>query len=290
MTTFEYAANKIKKNGLNLMNPFLPEIRSSNPKMKSKSKVFGIKYVPHKVGEIIDIVDMRMSLMTGVRPAKSRLSYHWTEMQFFIDGDKWMSTHPVEVFSHIYAADKAHGDILIGGLGLGLISNMITTNDRYKSITCVEIEKDLVDLLESFFPEVEFVVDDISHYFDTCKKKFDFIYLDTWCGTGEMEFNNTVAPLRKKALLLLKKPNKKNLVCWMEEVMRGQSVQAILGGIAILLVPPTPIPESLMEHYKKWNLIVYDFFQKYPLESLKGVSKEKYVKLAQDFVDNWELA
>lgn len=285
MNSLQEAHKMIQTQLLELPETYLP---------KKKFGKFEIKHVMHKQGETLPVIDMRMAFMTGLRPSNTVLKNSWTEMQLLIDGGKWMSTHPTENIWQVAPTRKAHGDVLVGGLGLGFALYEMLKNPKVKSITCIEIEKDLINFMKGIFPKVAFIQADIFEALKTLKyarRIFDFIYLDTWTGTGEMEFYDTVAPLRKLALPLVFKDPQKNLYCWAEEVMRGQFTLAIQSrSLFYKMEKDKSKMEKILKskEMKDTNKIIYDFFSKY---SIKEVVKnpEKMMKIAQIFVNDWEM-
>jgi hypothetical protein len=255
---------------------------------------FEIKYVKHKKGERLDVISARMGFFAGIKPAIIELSEPWTEMQLLIEGNRWMSTHPTENFWQIAPVNLAYGNVLVGGLGLDYAVHEMLLNPNVITITCVEIEPELIARLQHYFyaldnyrGHIKFVCSDIKKFIKHQRARYDFIYLDTWCGTGETEFYETVAPLRKLALPLVKE--KKNLYCWAEEVMRGQFVVGITGHLAGVELHSTMSKEEYEKELtspqmKKHNRIVYDFFKYHSLDDLRNNPE-----LAKAFVWNWEM-
>lgn len=92
-----------------------------------------------------------------------------------------MSDTPMERRTNSHFVNNAHGDILIAGLGIGLILLAIQDKSEVTSITVIEKEPEIIDLITSqlnFNKKVEIIEDDIYHYRpDT---KFDCIYFDIW--------------------------------------------------------------------------------------------------------------
>jgi len=90
---------------------------------------------------------------------------------------------------------EANGDVLVGGLGLGMIILAIQDKADVKSITIVEIDSVLRDLVmtglkDKFNDKVEIIINDINHFIPT--KKYDTIYCDIWndvsdCNWDEMK-------------------------------------------------------------------------------------------------------
>ncbi|MFA5211677.1 MAG: hypothetical protein WC414_04270 [Patescibacteria group bacterium] len=91
-----------------------------------------------------------------------------------------MSDTPMELETNSEFIDNAKGDILIGGLGLGLIVMSVQSRKNIKSITIVEKEKEIIELLKDFpfNTKVKIINDDIYNYIP--EKKFDYIYFDIW--------------------------------------------------------------------------------------------------------------
>jgi len=92
-----------------------------------------------------------------------------------------MSDMPMEQHSNLEFIQKAHGNVLIAGLGIGLIIIAIQNNPEIKSITIVEKYQEIIDLVFPFLPikkECKVVCEDIFNYIP--EKKFNTIYFDIW--------------------------------------------------------------------------------------------------------------
>lgn len=191
---------------------------------------FEIRHSIIKAGEKIPVVTMRNALFMHYKPLDIILPFDYTVTklhQYYEDSkndmDKgtWMTTHPQEIFSSHMVHDAAFGDVLIGGLGLGYSTQNIASKPDVKSVTVVEIEKDVIQIVEPHLhrSNVEVVQDDLYKYLETTKKKFDFCYFDIWASTGERELPK-VNKLRELAKRVLNKNGK--IMCWMEDEMNGQ--------------------------------------------------------------------
>jgi hypothetical protein len=65
----------------------------------------------------------------------------------FDDLTEWMvDDHQRQIAMADYAS-KAHGDTLVGGLGLGLLTMWCMKNPNTTTVTTVEIDPDLIDLV-----------------------------------------------------------------------------------------------------------------------------------------------
>jgi len=75
---------------------------------------------------------------------------------------------------------EAHGDVLIAGLGIGLIVLPIMNKNSVTSVDIVERHKEVIDLIGSQLPfndKVKIINEDIARFISS--KKYTTIYLDT---------------------------------------------------------------------------------------------------------------
>jgi spermidine synthase len=104
-----------------------------------------------------------------------------------------MSSHEFETITNQKFLDNAKGDILIFGLGIGLIVFPLLNDVEVKSITIVEIDNGLID---EVFPIIiqNDVQSKVSVYltsvfeFNT-EKMFDTIYFDIWSDINQQSFS-----------------------------------------------------------------------------------------------------
>jgi hypothetical protein len=93
-----------------------------------------------------------------------------------IMSDTWMERRTNEPF-----VEAARGDVLIAGLGIGMVLLDVQDKDNVTSVTVVEKEQEVIDLIEDQLPlrsKVMIVNDDIFTY--RTDKRFDTIYFDIW--------------------------------------------------------------------------------------------------------------
>ncbi len=97
-------------------------------------------------------------------------------------GIRWMmlNTHTNREIKEFYASyDLAYGDVIISGLGFGILSSWLASKPEVKSVKVIEISKDIVDiyLQNNTLPEkVSIEVADISAY--KTSQKYDCLFLD----------------------------------------------------------------------------------------------------------------
>jgi len=159
-------------------------------------------------GTIVDSYER----LTGIM-SKTRCSFDRPVMRLTEDGNTWMSDNPFEVESLMGAFEAARGDVLTGGLGLGLLPTLI--KDRVISIDIVELSQAVIDLVfhQVATEKMRIIHDDIFHYLKTTDKRYDFICIDVWQDTLLPLLENDEA---KKLAQRCLKPGGKAW-CWLEE-------------------------------------------------------------------------
>jgi len=94
-----------------------------------------------------------------------------------------MQDSQAEYNEHQWLWDNATGDVLIGGLGLGMVHQPLIDNPNVTSVTIVELEQDVVDLVWSHCPKDDsftLVVDDFETWTPPAGSSFDTVWGDTW--------------------------------------------------------------------------------------------------------------
>lgn len=78
---------------------------------------------------------------------------------------------------------NANGDVLIGGLGLGIV--LLAIQEQVQSITVIELHKEIIDLVVPQLPlkdNVTIICDDILTWYPPKDVLYDTIYFDIWNG------------------------------------------------------------------------------------------------------------
>lgn len=94
-----------------------------------------------------------------------------------------MSNTPMEVRTNKIAYEKAHGRVLIAGLGMGMILDGILSKDEVDHVTVVEISKELIDMVGPYYadnPRVTIIHSSIFDYQPEPGAEFDFMWHDIW--------------------------------------------------------------------------------------------------------------
>ena len=140
----------------------------------------------YEVGEVTRFYD----------PAVGRLEYaeHPTSVTYPIlreqrvDGrwTTWMSADQPEVSAMAAHASAARGDILVAGLGLGILPWLAAKNPSVQSITVIEIRPEVISLI---WPIVEndkttVIQGDLWAHINEKSETYDFIDIDVWAELG----------------------------------------------------------------------------------------------------------
>ena len=94
-----------------------------------------------------------------------------------------MQDSEAEYNEHQWLWDNAIGDVLVGGLGIGMIHQPLIDNPNVTSVTIVELEQDVVDLVwEHCAKDDSFtlVVADFETWIPPEDSSFDTVWADTW--------------------------------------------------------------------------------------------------------------
>lgn len=135
-----------------------------------------------------------------------------------------MSNTPMECRTNAHFVTWAHGDVLIGGLGMGMIVVSIQDKPDVKSITIVEKCQDVISLMENqpnikFSDKVKIICGDVFAWKPPKGQKFDCIYMDIWPYINEDVYREEMVPLKRKYAHYLKpkgeSPDRFN-TCWAE--------------------------------------------------------------------------
>ena len=94
-----------------------------------------------------------------------------------------MQDSQAEYNEHQWLWDNATGDVLVGGLGIGMIHQALIDNPNVTSVTVVEIEQDVVDLVWEHCAKDEsftLVVADFETWNPPEGSSFDTVWADSW--------------------------------------------------------------------------------------------------------------
>jgi len=96
-----------------------------------------------------------------------------------------------EYREHQWLWDNATGDVLIGGLGIGLSNAVLINNPNVTSVTIIENSQDVIDLVwphcakDSRFTLIK---DDIETWTPPQNSQWDVMWFDTWCSDNSLNW------------------------------------------------------------------------------------------------------
>lgn len=115
----------------------------------------------------------------------------------------WMSLTPMEVMSQKPGLEKAFGNVLIGGLGMGWLTHRILEKPEVKSVTQIELDLDILRFfgipLEEMFPgKIDLIHDDFWGFLNQHDMNlYDTILVDIWPKYKDARRDNLFRALRK---------------------------------------------------------------------------------------------
>lgn len=134
------------------------------------------------------------------------------------NGECVMSDTDTEKRTNSSFVINAHGKVLIGGLGIGLILLAIQDKEEVWHITVVEKNKEVIELVGSQLPlnsKVHIVHDDVFEYKPLFK--YNTIYMDIWNYINSDVYEREMKPLisRYRRYLIPKSEDENRYIdCW----------------------------------------------------------------------------
>lgn len=102
--------------------------------------------------------------------------------QLIVNGTLMMSDTPTEQRENFKLIQMAYGDVLIAGLGLGMVLVPLLANSNVTSVTVVEIDPDVIKLVVPHFlgPKLKIIQADFTTWKAPNKARWHTIYFDIW--------------------------------------------------------------------------------------------------------------
>lgn len=145
------------------------------------------------------------------------------------NGNVVMSDTQMEKETNADFVRNAHGDVLIGGLGIGLIVLAIQEKEEVRTITILEKNEEVIELVKNQLPlneKVQIVNADAFTY--KPKMKYNTIYMDIWNYINEDVYQEEMKPLiaryRRSLVSKTDDPNR-YIDCWCKlQAKRGERI------------------------------------------------------------------
>ena len=143
-------------------------------------------------------------------------------VRLLVNGELMMSNTPMEKRTSAYFILNAEGDVLVCGLGIGLVILPLLENEKVKSITVIEKYQDVIDCVYTQIKKYDTkgklsVICQDCFDFET-DKKFDTIFIDIWPYINNEIYNEEMKPLKRKyrKFLTAERKTVKNIYVWAE--------------------------------------------------------------------------
>jgi len=105
-----------------------------------------------------------------------------------ISGKQWMVDDPLHYEGMKLLAINSKGNVLVGGLGLGLVIHELAKNPDVKRIDVAEINPDVIELIKPLIPDKKVRIMNKNVFSeDFLKEDYDTVILDLWMKAKEEE-------------------------------------------------------------------------------------------------------
>jgi len=113
-----------------------------------------------------------------------------------------MSSSPDILFTQYVPYQKAKGNILLGGFGLGILAKMLCNKNDISGVTSIEYSGDIIKLCGFNDKKLTLIKDDFYDYVkNTDLTKFDYIYVDTFTSSNDKTtYPEKIIPMKKYLL------------------------------------------------------------------------------------------
>ncbi|MBQ6731416.1 MAG: hypothetical protein IJR08_05920, partial [Bacilli bacterium] len=206
----EYVLNNLKK--LNpkdyLDNPYVTKVKKVGRKGK-----YALKYIDYAPYQLFAYDDIKLNNFKEY----SQIGYFDNKFSYLAltEGNNiWMSLNPNEIETMKPYINKARGNVLVLGLGMGYVPFMLSLKNCVKSITIIEKDQEIINLFNELIyssfenkEKIKIIKGDAIEYARQSQKEgiYDYVFADLWHSPEDG------LPL----FVSLKRINK-NIDCWLE--------------------------------------------------------------------------
>lgn len=135
--------------------------------------------------------DAAFSSIRAMRDGRGSVREGDVYAQLFVNGTMWMSDTHDERRDHNSALWRARGEVLIGGLGLGMVALGIALKPEVTKVTVIELNADVIALVEPHLRaalvaagqdpnKLVLVCANVFEWKPAKGQKFDTIWMDVW--------------------------------------------------------------------------------------------------------------
>ena len=180
-----YIANNLIKLNQNdyLNNEYVKSIKTTG-----KYKKYALRYIDYEPYQLFPYDDIYLSNDKEY----SRIGYFDQKFSYLAltEGNNiWMSLNPNEIETMKPYIEKANGNVLVLGLGMGYVPFMMALKKEVKSITIIEKDPEIIALFNSLIwpsfknkEKINIVQDDALNYVSkkNNRVKYNYLFADLW--------------------------------------------------------------------------------------------------------------
>lgn len=156
-------------------------------------------------------VDGYGSAMSSLRPGEYVPEGRYAKLH--VNGSLMMSDTRMEHYTNYDVVRHAHGNVLIAGLGLGMILTRILPKENVASVLVVEQCQDVIDLIAPHHAchKLSVVCADIFEWKPARSSKWNCIYFDIWSEIS----TDTLDEMTKLHRRFARNLDRADSACWM---------------------------------------------------------------------------
>jgi hypothetical protein len=263
---------------------------------------FTIRHRFLPAGSILRTGTLRTALF-GQPPAREVEYDHetrWHELSE--DGGVWMTDYPIEQAQHRRELAPVAGDVLVGGLGLGVGTTMLVNDSRVRHVTVVEKSPEVIELVAPHitkrlpFDKLTIEQGDLFEKIPLLGHTFDWAFYDIWASDGEGTLHDAVLPLVRSSVESRVVKGQERVICWNEDVMRGQLMLGLHSRLLMRnaaehtsrLMPdgffdPESLTQTCGNKYHDWSVPFFRWLD----ENEAGLEPDEVPEKIQEYATVW---
>jgi len=111
---------------------------------------------------------------------RGRMIESGTYTRLMRNGEVVMSDTPTEIGDHLWFMQDAMGNVLLNGLGLGVVLNGVLLEDRVEKVVVNEISEDVIKLIAPHFKDSRITINHADAFTWKPSLRFNFVWHDIW--------------------------------------------------------------------------------------------------------------